>query len=426
MQELPIYGNQRIGQLEPTQSLGTTQLVNSQAQNIVYGPSAPKRNVGVKRYELSNHLGNVLAVVSDRRIAVEDPNCSFCPTLSHYIADVISFTDYYAFGMQMPGRNGQADYSFGFNGEPIDKEISNTNSSIAFKYRFYDARLGKFFSLDPLQSRFPYYSPYHFSSNSPIVAKDLEGLQSSYRLNYVEGSVDIINGQVELSVLKKNIKRSRWSYKQVNGALELTEGGLAKVFCVGCEGLLTDNPYGGKRGSWIMIDIGPHIKRVEIVEETVIKNTSSSNNQNNEPEPKQTPWIEAKTSSGTSTKTAVKNVSTASAGALTNLVQKRVNEAKNAGTGMPKTSTQINSIELVFNKDFSGDTDAIKQQVSDANENKIAVIVRMDESNEVPDGTVFKARVHYELQPEQKDVSESETEVIKTSVIRFLPGIQFY
>jgi hypothetical protein len=70
-------------------------------------------NYGLKRYELKNHLGNVLQVISDRKLP-DDPNGL---QVSCFRADVYSYQDYYGFGMVMPGRNDKrAGYRFGFQG----------------------------------------------------------------------------------------------------------------------------------------------------------------------------------------------------------------------------------------------------------------------------------------------------------------------
>ncbi|MFN3446871.1 MAG: RHS repeat-associated core domain-containing protein, partial [Bacteroidia bacterium] len=58
---------------------------------------------GQKRYELSNHLGNVLAVVSDKKTAVYTNTQT--PTFSHYSAEVIQATDYSPFGAPLPSRS---------------------------------------------------------------------------------------------------------------------------------------------------------------------------------------------------------------------------------------------------------------------------------------------------------------------------------
>jgi hypothetical protein len=39
----------------------------------------------------------------------------------------------------------------------------------------YDARLGKFLSVDPMTDEFAWWTPYQFAGNSPIWAKDLDG-----------------------------------------------------------------------------------------------------------------------------------------------------------------------------------------------------------------------------------------------------------
>lgn len=41
----------------------------------------------------------------------------------------------------------------------------------------HDPRVGRFFAVDPLASEFPHLTPYQFASNSPIVLKEIEGLQ---------------------------------------------------------------------------------------------------------------------------------------------------------------------------------------------------------------------------------------------------------
>jgi hypothetical protein len=60
----------------------------------------------------SNHLGNVLAVVTDNINMAEDRTT----------ATVASASDYYPFGLQMDGRTfSSADYRYGFNGKEKDE-----------------------------------------------------------------------------------------------------------------------------------------------------------------------------------------------------------------------------------------------------------------------------------------------------------------
>jgi RHS repeat-associated protein len=126
----------------------------------------------LKRYELTDHLGNVAAVVTGRLLPGNGSGAS-------KQAELISAQGYEPFGSLLPGRNYSSDsYRFGFQGQEKDDEIYGaTGTSHAFEYRMHDARVGKFWSIDPLAAKYPHYSPYHFAGNTPIVAFDLEGLE---------------------------------------------------------------------------------------------------------------------------------------------------------------------------------------------------------------------------------------------------------
>jgi RHS repeat-associated protein len=125
-----------------------------------------------KLFELSNHLGNVLATVSDKKIQHTTDNS----TVDYYTADVIGANDYYAFGMGMPGRSyNNGGYRYGFNGKENDNEVKGTGDQIDYGARAYDPRIGRFFSVDPLFRKFPELSPYQYASNRPIDGIDLDG-----------------------------------------------------------------------------------------------------------------------------------------------------------------------------------------------------------------------------------------------------------
>ncbi len=93
---------------------------------------------------------------------------------------VLSTQDYYPFGMILPGRSANPDgYRFGFNGQEKDDEVTGvTGSHLAFEYRIYDSRIGRFLSVDPLMKSFPMLTPYQYASNTPIYAIDIEGLEA--------------------------------------------------------------------------------------------------------------------------------------------------------------------------------------------------------------------------------------------------------
>lgn len=77
----------------------------------------------------------------------------------------------------MPGRNGGVGYRYGFQNQEKDDEIKGNGNSINYKYRMHDSRLGRFFTVDPLMSDYPQWTPYAFSGNQVIHMVELEGLE---------------------------------------------------------------------------------------------------------------------------------------------------------------------------------------------------------------------------------------------------------
>ena len=92
--ELPIYGSSRLGVYNVAVDVQNCPYVVPSAITIF--------TRGSKFFELSNHLGNVLATITDKKVQHTTDGTS----LDYYTAEVSSATDYYPFGMQMPGRNG--------------------------------------------------------------------------------------------------------------------------------------------------------------------------------------------------------------------------------------------------------------------------------------------------------------------------------
>jgi RHS repeat-associated protein len=120
--------------------------------------------------ELTNHLGNVLATISDRK--------TYNPIDGYYEPVITMKADYYAFGMLMPGRNeGISDARHLFNGMEHDMEVSGDGNSYTTEFRQYDPRLGRWKSLDPLMMKYPHMSPYVAFNNNPIFYTDPLGLE---------------------------------------------------------------------------------------------------------------------------------------------------------------------------------------------------------------------------------------------------------
>jgi RHS repeat-associated protein len=178
--EIDLFGSSRLGLFRP----------NINVQSITAPPTKYLPSLGIygysinfirgkKFFELTNHLGNVLVTISDKKVGNDNNNDTI---VNFYTADVVSSNDYYPFGMVMPGRlfTGTTLYRYGFNGKESDNEIKGTGNEIDYGARVYDPRLGRFLSIDRLAKRFPYYSPYHFAGNTPIWANDLDGNEPNF------------------------------------------------------------------------------------------------------------------------------------------------------------------------------------------------------------------------------------------------------
>ena len=174
-QEVDLYGSSRLGSVRALTVAPTTVTLGG-----VYGVATTSTFTrGEKSYELTNHLGNVLSTITDKKIAVVSGSNS--SLIDHFTADIATAQDFYPFGMLMPGRTYTAstatNYRFGFNGKENDNEVKGVGDEQDYGQRYYDPRVGKFLSVDPLTEKYPWYTPYQFSGNTPIWATDLDGLE---------------------------------------------------------------------------------------------------------------------------------------------------------------------------------------------------------------------------------------------------------
>jgi len=139
-----IYGKMRVGVYVGKTAAGTLSL-------------------GERSYELANHLGNVLSVITDHVRMTRDSAW----------ATVIDQTDYYPFGLAMEGRTFHAkeEYRYGFNTQEKVDELGVGHYTAEFWE--YDARIGRRWNLDPkpLESE----SGYAVNRNNPVFNSDPKG-----------------------------------------------------------------------------------------------------------------------------------------------------------------------------------------------------------------------------------------------------------
>lgn len=93
----------------------------------------------------------------------------------------------------MPGRHGNtSDYRYGFQGQEMDNELKGEGNSVNYKYRMHDPRVGRFFSMDPMERLYVWNSPYAFSENRVIDGVELEGLEYVRKTHVVGGEGQIL------------------------------------------------------------------------------------------------------------------------------------------------------------------------------------------------------------------------------------------
>jgi RHS repeat-associated protein len=137
-QEHSIYGSFRVG----VDNRKDTLYLGAAYTPTWGGVGTSRRNLGLKSFELANHLGNVLVTVSDK------PVYKVSSTTIFFQPEIISSSDYYPFGAPINGRSAAFgnDYRFGFNGKEGDGEAQTQD----YGFRVYNPRLGRFLSVDPL------------------------------------------------------------------------------------------------------------------------------------------------------------------------------------------------------------------------------------------------------------------------------------
>lgn len=193
LKEFTLYGSDRLG-LKTIQEAPVTASFTSVGFDAVTGKFEKKtytnplitgtttadfyqRTLGQKQYECKNHLGNVLTVVTDRIIGMPENNVPIT-VIAYYTPDVVSYSDYYPYGMQMPNRSGSSgNYRYGFNGMEKDGEIKGEGDWYDTEFRVLDPRIGRWLSLDPIVHHG--MSPYNTFDNNPIYFKDPSGSNSS-------------------------------------------------------------------------------------------------------------------------------------------------------------------------------------------------------------------------------------------------------
>lgn len=285
LSEQHLYGSSRVGLVKPLNNDGsqittggytfTPDAVNGDGTfpvlTILASTTPSDQPSGYrwmtrKNYELSNHLGNVYAVVTDKKQG--HATTQYSTSVSYYTSDVIMSADYYAFGATMPTRTSNSpDYRYGFNGKERDGETNTYD----YGFRIYNPSLGKFLSVDPLTCSYPWYTPYQFAGNQPIWAVDLDGLEQMVVTDWVRNNEreGLANEPIHYEPYKACMGVYRGFGVGIVGLVEgyysmLTDPLGAVIGMVETEGnvVLSDEVSGGRKALYLICGpvVAPHVE----------------------------------------------------------------------------------------------------------------------------------------------------------------------
>ena len=171
----PIYGSTRIGMANTQARIVNIVRVETVSSNTTITVSEVKVDkatyYGNKRYELVGNTGSVHVVISDRKIV----------TSSGISADILEVNDYYAWGQEIKSRSWTIEsdrYLFGYQDMLRENTVNGEGNMYSTEFRMFDARLGRWMSLDPLMDEFAWMSPFVAFDNNPIYFTDPYGLNT--------------------------------------------------------------------------------------------------------------------------------------------------------------------------------------------------------------------------------------------------------
>ena len=131
--------------------------------------------------------------------------------MSGISADILEVNDFYAWGQEIKSRSWHHEcdrYLRGYQGMLFENTINGEANMYSTEFRMFDARLGRWLSLDPLMDQFPWMSPFVGMDNNPISLMDPLGLATrDGDPNAKRGSED---NSIMMEVSEYKLKKPTW------------------------------------------------------------------------------------------------------------------------------------------------------------------------------------------------------------------------
>ncbi|MFU8862180.1 MAG: RHS repeat-associated core domain-containing protein, partial [Cyclonatronaceae bacterium] len=147
----------------------------------------------IKSWYLKDHLGSTRTRVGENGAVQE-------------------VLDYYPFGLEMPGRGmvTGAATPWRFTGYERDPESFLDYAQA----RYYHPGIGRFWSVDPMASKFPSWSPYNYAMNNPLIFIDPDGREvrcySEAQCDRLVSDIQELYGDAPVAYEQRTQTRRTW------------------------------------------------------------------------------------------------------------------------------------------------------------------------------------------------------------------------
>jgi len=172
-----------------------------------------------RKYEIVDHLGNVRVVIANQRIPVDANGDSL---VDYYKPLVKEISDYYPYGWV----KFYGNYEFGANSGSLFEDWDSTKGTYYTLYRLLDARIARWYQVEPKIESYGTWSGYSYVFNNPVKSVDVLGLDTIFGDANARGDFNAVYNIVsnELEARKKVLddlmeewrkKHHKWGEKRL-------------------------------------------------------------------------------------------------------------------------------------------------------------------------------------------------------------------
>jgi RHS repeat-associated protein len=123
-------------------------------------------------------------------------------------AAIISYEEYHPFGTTSY-RSGRTQTEVSLKRyKYVGKERDEETGLYYYGARYYAGWIARFVSVDPLQHKYPHYTPYQYAGNKPISYIDLDGLEEAKTPDTIQTNTTKTINQVNGEVTSKTMTKS--------------------------------------------------------------------------------------------------------------------------------------------------------------------------------------------------------------------------